>query len=158
VGALKIEAAGGALGAGELDGGALGAGAPELAKDEFAGCDGDPANGVFIARNIAVKLPGSLAAALGAGAGTGAGAANGAGSGRFSGATAGNGAGVWPEAAIFSIGTGLKTFASSSEGRGALGSGVLSAWSIRVKSPCPAAGAAAGCAVGATGAKDSGAA
>jgi type IV secretion system protein TrbL len=128
------------------------------------------ASGAFIARNIAVKLPGSLApgaaAAGGAGAARGANGAgadetgpgakevgaSGAGSTRFSGATAGNAGGVCPEAAILSIGTGLKTLASSSLGRAggaAIGSGVLSACSMRVNSPCPeAAGGGAGAAAG----------
>jgi hypothetical protein len=92
-----------------------------------------------MARNICVKLPGSLPALAGGGAG--AGGTMGVGSGRFSGVTAGKAGGVCPEAAIFSIGTGVKTLASSSLGRtaGALaGSGVLSACSMRVNSPGPA--------------------
>jgi hypothetical protein len=153
VGAEKILGAG-VLGAGVenmLCAGALGAG--------WAGALG-VASGAFIARNIAVKLPGSLppGAAAGAddagakGAGAGGAEANGAGSTRRSGATAGKAGGVCPEAAIFSIGTGLKTLASSSLGRAggaAIGSGVLSACSMRVNSPCPdAAGGGAGAAGG----------
>jgi hypothetical protein len=151
-----------------LGAGALGVGAEKMlgAGAAGAGCGGalGVASGAFIARNIAVKLPGSLPPGAGAAGGAGAAAgtngagadevgagANGAGasgaaSTRFSGATAGNAGGVWPEAAIFSIGTGLNTLASSSLGRAggaAIGSGVLSACSMRVNSPC-GAGAAGG--------------
>ena len=116
--------------------------------------------GEWIDRNIAVKLPGSLPPALaagGTGAGTGAGGANGTGSGRdpvrSCAATAGKTGGVWPEAAIFSMGTGLNTLASSSEGRGAgalAGSGVFKACSMRVKSPgAEEAGSGAGGGIGA---------
>jgi len=149
--ALAPEVAGGAgaltLGAaGALGGYAPGAGAFGVAALGLA-------NGAFIDRNMAVKLPGSLppaGAAEGAGAG---GAENATGSGRFSGATAGKAGGVCPEAAIFSIGTGLNTFASSSDGRagGALTvSGVFSACSMRVNSP--GAGATGGGADGGAGA------
>jgi hypothetical protein len=152
-----------------LGAGALGVGAEKMlgAGAAGAGCGGalGVASGAFIARNIAVKLPGSLPPGAGAAGGAGAAAgtngagadevgagANGAGasgaaSTRFSGATAGNAGGVWPEAAIFSIGTGLNTLASSSLGRAggaAIGSGVLSACSIRVNSPCGAGAGAAG--------------
>jgi hypothetical protein len=165
----------GALGVGAekiLGAGALGVGAEKMlcAGALGAGCAGalGAASGAFIARNIAVKLPGSLPPGAAAGAddagakdaGAGGAGANGAGAGGacFSGATAGNAGGVWPEAAIFSIGTGLKTLANSSLGRAggaAIGSGVLSACSMRVNSPCPdAAGGGAG--AGAAGALGNG--
>jgi hypothetical protein len=109
-----------------------GAGALEPASGAF------PANGAFIDRNIAVKLPGSLPLAP-AGGGAGTGGTKGTGSRCFSGTTAGKAGGVCPEAAIFSIGTALNTFASSSDGRGGAlaGSVVLSACSMRVNSPGP---------------------
>jgi hypothetical protein len=52
------------------------------------------ARGAFIARNIAVKLPGPLPPAGAEAGGIAGGAANGTGSGRFSGVTVGNAGGV----------------------------------------------------------------
>jgi hypothetical protein len=73
---------------GMLGGSALGIGALCVgALDPAAGAL--PASGAFIARNIAVKLPGSLPPA-----GADAGGAIGIGSARFSGVTAGNAGGV----------------------------------------------------------------
>jgi hypothetical protein len=54
----------------------------------------DPASGAFIARNIAVKLPGSLPPAGAEAGAIAGGAANATGSARFSGVTAGNAGGV----------------------------------------------------------------
>lgn len=125
-GGLGIGAAGGALGA-------AAAGAGE-------------ASGEFIALNICVKLPGPLPAGAGGG-----GAASAAATG-LSACTAGKAGGVCPATEIFSIGTGLKTFASSSDGRETApafaGCVVFSACSMRVNSPCCGAGAGSGTGVG----------
>lgn len=127
---MRVNSPGPALGAGAgagTGGGALGAGA----------------SGEFMARNICVKLPGSPLPE-----GGGAGGTKGVGSARLSGITAEKAEGVWPEAEIFSMGTGLNTLASSSEGRtagGALGgSGSFSACNMRVNSPGPDLAGAAG--------------
>ncbi|HZP03618.1 MAG TPA: hypothetical protein VFB43_01870 [Terracidiphilus sp.] len=138
----EIGAALGAVGGAEARGGALGVDAAGALA----------ASGEFMARNICVKLPESLdpcAAAGGAGAGSAGLAAD----------TAGNAGGVFSAAEIFSIGTGLKTLASSSEGRETgsafAGSVVFSACSIRVNSPCDGgAGVGAGAALIAAGAGD----
>jgi hypothetical protein len=134
-GAVGADAAGGALGAA---GGAF------------------DASGEFIALNICVKLPGSLVACAEAGGGT-----TGAGATGFSASTAGKAGGVCPAAEIFSIGTGLKTFASSSDGRETAsvfaGSVVFSACSIRVNSPCCCAGAGPDAGVGVAAAAAGGA-
>ena len=86
--------------------------------------------------NICVKLPGWLAAGGGGAAGAGV-------------------------TGILSIDTGLKTLASSSDGLDTgdepTGSGVFSACSMRVKSPCPEA-AEAGAGAGGAGAGTAGAA
>jgi hypothetical protein len=148
--------AAGAFGGGALGGGAAVKGAFEdgaLEEDCEFGDDG--ASGEFIDRNICVKLPPSPFPAAGAGAGAAAGTR----SHGVSAGTAGKAGGVFSAEEILSIGTGLKTFANSWEGLAngcpPVGSGVLSACSIRVNSPCEAGGgAAAGAGTGAGSAKD----
>lgn len=116
---------------------------PEPCDTGAAGALGDGADGAgfsFRALNICVKLPGWPAACAGAVACPAAGPDTSLPS--LSGSPAADADG------IFSIEIGLKTLASSSEGRetGAppAASGVRSACSIRVKSPCAAAADGAG--------------
>jgi hypothetical protein len=118
-------------------GGAAGAGAG-------AGRVGAAEGGALMAWNICVKLPGWPLPEEDEGGGVTTVV------GLDSAGTTGKGGGV-----ILSIGTGVKRFASSSEGRtggGASGSGVRRACNMRVKSPCAAAapgvGAGAGAGVG----------
>ena len=115
-GALGVDIIGGALGAGAAGGGAADTG------------------GAFRVANICVKLPGCPEPDA-------AGGAAGAATGFHSLCASADGAGA--AEGILSIDTGVKTFASSSEGRDAGGvpaaSGVRSACSMRVKSPCAAA-------------------
>ena len=128
-----------------------GVGAGVLGADMTGGALGAGAAGAFSVANICVKPPGcpepdAVAAAAGGAAGAATGFHSLCASAGAAGAVTG----------ILSIDTGLKTLASSSEGRDAGGvpaaSGVRSACSMRVKSPCAAAvggGAGAGGAIGA---------
>jgi hypothetical protein len=128
-----------------------GVGAGVLGADMTGGALTGGAAGAFSVANICVKPPGcpepdAVAAAAGGAAGAATGFHSLCASAGAAGAVTG----------ILSIDTGLKTLASSSEGRDAGGvpaaSGVRSACSMRVKSPCAAAvggGAGAGGAIGA---------